>query len=96
MAIEKKEREHTQLYCKSNRAAIIANSPTTIEILELYVDWLLIEPFCPGEMLVMANLSINKESPRAFEKMLLSGLKSAVLTASLAGHRSFSEDRPTD
>lgn len=67
-----------------------------IEILELYVDWLLIAAFYPGEMLVMGNLSINKESPRAFEKMLLSGLKSAVLTASLAGHRSFGEDRPTD
>jgi hypothetical protein len=57
---------------------------------------LLIAAFYPGEMLVMGNLSIYKESPRAFEKMLLSGLESAVLTASLAGHKSFSEDHPTD
>lgn len=54
--------------CKGSRASMITNGPTTIDVFELYVDWLLLPALSPGDILIMDNLSSHKSS-RVLEKI---------------------------
>ena len=60
--------------CKGSRASMITNGPTTIDVFELFVDWLLLPALRPGEILIMDNLSSHKSS-RIIDKIHSAGVE---------------------
>jgi transposase len=53
---------------------MITSGPTTIDIFELFVDWLLLPALRPGEIAIMDNLSSHKNS-RIIDKIPLAGVE---------------------
>ena len=60
--------------CKGSRAPMITNGPTAIGVFELFVDWLHLPAFCPGEIVIMDNLS-SHQSSRTIGKIHLAGVE---------------------
>ena len=52
---------------------MITNGPTTIDVFELFVDWLLLPALRPGEIVIMDNLSTHKSS-RMIDKIHSAGV----------------------
>jgi len=57
--------------CKGSRASMITNGPTTIDVFELYVDWLLLPALSPGDILASSAESVGSIWLRKLSELVI-------------------------